>query len=147
MSTASVTGRADGRIHRRVAQVMGMPISLALRGRHAASAAGEAWDAVIKQVREVDLIFSTYREDSIINRLERGDLTIQSARPRWLKCSSSEQQRSNCQTARSRSTSQLWMAALDLIPVGSSRDGPSSALHISWLRWMTPTSASLPAAT
>ena len=56
---------------------MGMPISLALRGRHASSVAGdEAWQAVINELRQVDVIFSVYRPDSIINRLDRGELTI-----------------------------------------------------------------------
>ena len=55
---------------------MGMPISLALRGRHAASAAGrEAWNAVIDELRGVDATFSTYRADSVISRLGRGELT------------------------------------------------------------------------
>ena len=82
MSTATVQGSADGRIHRHVEHVMGMPISLALRGRHASSLAGrEAWQTVINQLREVDLIFSTYREDSIINRLDRGELMIEECPP------------------------------------------------------------------
>jgi FAD:protein FMN transferase len=77
MSSVAVKMRADNRIHRRVEHVMGMPISLALRGRHAASVvASAAWEAVISQLREVDLIFSTYREDSIINRVDRGELTL-----------------------------------------------------------------------
>lgn len=43
---------------------MGMPISLALRGRHTATAEGhEAWQEVTNQLREVDQIFSTYRDD------------------------------------------------------------------------------------
>ena len=77
MNSTAVTERADGRIQRRVEHLMGMPISLALRGRHAASAAGDnAWRAVIDQLRHVDETFSTYRRDSIINRLDRGELTI-----------------------------------------------------------------------
>src|SRR5512132_1867740 len=82
MSTATVQGSAGGHIHRHVEHVMGMPISLALRGRHASSTAGqEAWEAVINQLREVDLIFSTYRDDSIINRLDRGELMIEECPP------------------------------------------------------------------
>ena len=62
---------------------MGMPISLAMRGRAAASAAGnEAWEAVINQLRGVDAIFSTYRDDSIISRLNRGELVIEECPPR-----------------------------------------------------------------
>src|SRR5512133_126377 len=82
MSTATVQGSAGGHIHRHVEHVMGMPISLALRGRHASSTAGqEAWEAVINQLREVDLIFSTYRDDSIISRLNRGKLMIEECPP------------------------------------------------------------------
>jgi thiamine biosynthesis lipoprotein len=67
---------AGGRVHRYVEQLMGMPVSLALRGRHADTVAGEiAWLAVVADLREVDRIFSTYREDSIISRLDRGELT------------------------------------------------------------------------
>jgi len=54
-----------------------MPISVALRGRHADTATGHrAWSAVTDQLREVDRIFSTYRDDSVINRLDRGELHI-----------------------------------------------------------------------
>ena len=77
MSGAAVEGRADTRIHRRVEHVMGMgmPISLAMRGRYAATPeADRAWQSVINQLREVDQVFSTYREDSVINRLDRGEL-------------------------------------------------------------------------
>jgi thiamine biosynthesis lipoprotein len=36
---------------------------------------------VISQLREVDRIFSTYRDDSIINRLDRGELLIDECPP------------------------------------------------------------------
>ena len=39
MSSTAGQGRTDGGIHRRVEHIMGMPISLALRGRHTATAA------------------------------------------------------------------------------------------------------------
>jgi thiamine biosynthesis lipoprotein len=82
MSAATVQGSVCDRLHRHVEHVMGMPISLALRGRHASSAAGqEAWQAVINQLREIDLIFSTYRNDSIISRLNRGELMIEECPP------------------------------------------------------------------
>ena len=41
---------------------MGMPISLAMRGRHATDAAGAAaWDDAVAVLHEVDRVFSTYR--------------------------------------------------------------------------------------
>jgi thiamine biosynthesis lipoprotein len=60
---------------RRVEHLMGMPISLALRGRHADDAAGrDAWHAALAELRHVDEIFSTYRSDSVISRLGRGEI-------------------------------------------------------------------------
>lgn len=66
----------DRSIRREVTHLMGMPISLALRGRHADTAAGgRAWRAVVAQLERVDRTFSTYRDDSVISRLGRGELT------------------------------------------------------------------------
>ena len=51
MSRAAVQSETDGRIHRRVEHAMGMPISLAVRGRHTATAeADQAWQSVIDQL-------------------------------------------------------------------------------------------------
>ncbi len=62
-------------LRRHVEQVMGMPISVALRGRHADSrAGGYAWRDVVEELRHVDEVFSTYRADSVISRLDRGEL-------------------------------------------------------------------------
>jgi FAD:protein FMN transferase len=62
--------------HRRVAHVMGMPISLALRGRHVDDpAADAAWAAALAVLREADAVFSTYRADSVISRIGRGEIT------------------------------------------------------------------------
>jgi thiamine biosynthesis lipoprotein len=70
--------QSDHRVRRHVEHVMGMPISVVLRGRHAATAAGrDAWQGVIDQLREVERVFSTYREGSIISRLGRGELTLE----------------------------------------------------------------------
>jgi thiamine biosynthesis lipoprotein len=56
---------------RRVEQIMGMPVSLELPDRPAAGAlADEAFD----WLRHVDAVFSTYREDSEVSRLNRGAL-------------------------------------------------------------------------
>jgi FAD:protein FMN transferase len=61
---------------------MGLPISLALRGRHADdAAAAAAWAAVMAGLREVDRVFSTYREDSCIARLGRGEIGIEDCPP------------------------------------------------------------------
>ena len=68
---------ADIPVVRMVEHVMGMPISLALRGADACTAAGRAaWSEVIGELRQIDSIFSTYRKESIINRFGRGDIRL-----------------------------------------------------------------------
>src|SRR3954469_21915238 len=65
-------GHMSGDVRRRVEHVMGMPISLALRGRHAGDEEGDAaWERVLATLRHVDRVFSTYREDSWVSRLRR----------------------------------------------------------------------------
>ena len=69
-------------VHRRVEQLMGMPISLALRGRHAAGpAADAAWADVLAALREVDQVFSTYRPDSFVSRLARHETGLAECPP------------------------------------------------------------------
>jgi thiamine biosynthesis lipoprotein len=61
---------------RRVEQVMGLPISLALRGRHTDDAAADdAWQLALEVLHEADRVFSTYRADSVVSRLGRGEIT------------------------------------------------------------------------
>ncbi len=65
---------------RAVEQLMGLPVSVALRGRHAGDpTARAAWDAVVAELSEVDRLFSTYRPDSVVSRLDRGELTLAEA--------------------------------------------------------------------
>lgn len=62
---------------RQTAHVMGMPISLAMRGRWAGTAVAEsAWENVLRWLQEVDETFSTYRPDSFVARLGRGEIVI-----------------------------------------------------------------------
>ena len=69
-------------VARRVEQVMGMPISLALRGRHAHDGAGEqAWQEALAELRWVDEVFSTWRPDSQVSRLGRGEMNLQDCHP------------------------------------------------------------------
>lgn len=69
-------------VTRRVEQVMGMPVSLALRGRHADDAAGEhAWQQALAELRRVDEVFSTWRVDSQVSRLGRGELALDECDP------------------------------------------------------------------
>jgi len=61
---------------------MGMPISLALRGRHTHDhAALQAWSEVMADLREVDRVFSTYRADSFVSRLDRGEIALADCPP------------------------------------------------------------------
>jgi len=68
--------------HRRVEQVMGLPISVALRGRHADDhRAEQAWQAALASLREADRVFSTYRADSFVSRLGRGEIQLADCPP------------------------------------------------------------------
>jgi thiamine biosynthesis lipoprotein len=59
-----------------------MPISLALRGRHSGDAAARAaWGDVMATLRYVDAVFSTYRGDSHISRLGRGEIGLEDCPP------------------------------------------------------------------
>lgn len=59
-----------------------MPISLALRGRHARDAAGEdAWQQALLELRWVDVVFSTWRADSQVSRVGRGELAVAECHP------------------------------------------------------------------
>jgi thiamine biosynthesis lipoprotein len=64
-------------MRRRVEMVMGLPISLALRGRHEAGPrADAAWDAALARLREADAMFSRFRPDSWVSRLGRGEVDV-----------------------------------------------------------------------
>jgi thiamine biosynthesis lipoprotein len=71
-------GSAVTPVHRQVEHVMGMPISLALRGRHAGDQRGSAaWGEALRTLREVDRMYSTYRPDSFVSRLGRGEIGLE----------------------------------------------------------------------
>jgi FAD:protein FMN transferase len=73
---------AKAPVHRKVDHVMGMPISLALRGRHACDRYGEAaWTRALAVLHEADRVFSTYRADSFVSRLNRGEVTVADCPP------------------------------------------------------------------
>jgi thiamine biosynthesis lipoprotein len=65
-----------------VEQIMGLPVSLHFRGDAADDPpAARAAAAVFAELREVDALFSTYRPDSEISRLRRGELRLDRADP------------------------------------------------------------------
>jgi thiamine biosynthesis lipoprotein len=71
---------AAAALARRVEHVMGMPVSLALRGRHTDDAAADdAWAAALESLRDADRVFSTYRPDSVISAIRRGELALTDA--------------------------------------------------------------------
>jgi thiamine biosynthesis lipoprotein len=75
-------GGADAATVRYVEHVMGMPISLALRGRHTEDdAARAAWAETLMVLRDVDRVFSTYRPDSFVSRLGRCELGLEDCPP------------------------------------------------------------------
>jgi thiamine biosynthesis lipoprotein len=61
---------------RRVEQVMGLPILIDVRDEHAD---GASLDRAFAEFRAVDARFSTYRDDSEITRINRGELTLDEA--------------------------------------------------------------------
>jgi thiamine biosynthesis lipoprotein len=72
-----VTAAVAVRPRRYVAHVMGMPVSLALRGEHADDADGRgAWAEAMATLADVDRVFSTYRADSHVSRLDRGEIGL-----------------------------------------------------------------------
>ena len=64
----SVTTELDRRAW--VMQVMGLPVSVHLRGPEVRTdAVAERVERVFAELREVDAVFSTYRPDSVLGRL------------------------------------------------------------------------------
>lgn len=65
-----------------VAQVMGIPVTLALRGRDARTHRSRAaWDAVMAELRRLDRLFSTYRPESPVSCIGRGELSVEQGPP------------------------------------------------------------------
>jgi thiamine biosynthesis lipoprotein len=87
LTASTVTaGPGDLPVVRYVDHVMGMPVSLALRGRHVDDAAAEdAWAEAMATLRDVDRVFSTYRPDSHVSRLDRGEIALVACPPEVLE--------------------------------------------------------------
>ncbi|WP_220792939.1 FAD:protein FMN transferase [Nocardioides stalactiti] len=69
---ATPSGAAD--TWRAVEQLMGMPVSVALRGRHAGSLQGRrTWQEAVAFLRTVDADYSPFRQDSWVTRVDRGE--------------------------------------------------------------------------
>jgi FAD:protein FMN transferase len=62
--------------HPEVRQIMGMPIGIDVR-----EPAGVDLEPAFDWLREVDATFSTYRDDSDVSRLDRGELALVDCRP------------------------------------------------------------------
>jgi FAD:protein FMN transferase len=63
---------------RRVEQIMGMPIVVDVRDEDADE---KTLERMFDWLRFVDTTFSTYKENSEISRLNRGELALKNARP------------------------------------------------------------------
>jgi FAD:protein FMN transferase len=63
---------------RRVEHVMGMPILIDIRDEHVDRA---VLDAAFEAFRAVDVRFSTYKDDSEVMRINRGELAIEDSHP------------------------------------------------------------------
>lgn len=89
-----------------VEQIMGMPISVHLRGPEHLVARAEPHVAnVFAHLRRVERVFSTYRDDSDLMRVRRGELDIGQAHP-WLAevavlCDEAEERTDGLFSARS----------------------------------------------
>ena len=64
-----------------VEQVMGMPVSIHLRGQLGSADAEGRVEAAYDELRAVDVLFSPYREDSQVCRIDRGELAVRDAHP------------------------------------------------------------------
>jgi FAD:protein FMN transferase len=82
MSRSAAAEPEAAPVARRLEHVMGMPVSLALRGRHLVDeAARTAWEEALEVLHEADRVFSTYRPDSCVARLDRGVLRLDECPP------------------------------------------------------------------
>src|SRR4051812_31768614 len=63
----------------RTDHVMGTVVGLDVRGAARAADVDDAFAAVTRWLHDVDARFSTYREDSEISRLDRGELSVADA--------------------------------------------------------------------
>ena len=123
---------------------MGMPISLALRGRHTDDAAARgAWAEAMAALRDVDRVFSTYRPDSFVSRLGRGEIDRRGLPAGGGRGARAGRAWPGC----SRTAPSTYAGAGCSTPAAWSRGGPSSARPGRCARSRTPTSASAPAAT
>lgn len=81
-------GEAPGQPRRAwVEQVMGMPVSFHVRGPHARDEAGQVAAAVraaVAELHRIDELFSTYRSDSQIVRLQQARITAEDCDP-WVR--------------------------------------------------------------
>ncbi|WP_448631050.1 FAD:protein FMN transferase [Cellulomonas soli] len=69
-----------------VEQIMGMPISIHVRGPMApAPLTARAVADAYAELRRIDTVFSTYREDSVISRVRRGEIRLADCPPEVLE--------------------------------------------------------------
>lgn len=77
-ATTSAAGVPGGERRAWVEHLMGMPVSVHARGDGARSVeVDEAVRAVFGELRRLDALFSTYRPESQVSRLQRGELAVE----------------------------------------------------------------------
>ena len=85
MTATEATGATDNTVPTRrawVEQVMGMPVSIHLRGRGSRTPEAESRvQAAYDELRAVDVLFSPYLWDSEVSRIDRGELRVEDAHP------------------------------------------------------------------
>ena len=65
-----------------VEQIMGMPVSIHLRGDGARSeTAASHVEVAFDELRAIDALFSTYRDDSLLSLVQRGELPLTGTHP------------------------------------------------------------------
>ena len=105
----------------RVEHIMGMPVVVDVRDDDVDD---DVLDRIFDWLRTVDAIFSTYKDDSEISRLNRGELALDERVAEVAGCSTSA---SGCARRRAATSTCAPVAATSSIRRGSSRAGRSTA--------------------
>ncbi len=107
------SGGADHPRRAFVTQVMGLPVSVHVRGPRASGRhVEEAVESAFASLRDDDALFSTWKPDSLISRVRRGEVPLREAGPLLLEVTEL------CEEARRRTHGAFsaWLPGRDGIP-------------------------------
>ena len=110
-----------------VEEVMGIPMNPPAWGRSGHPEAADAVAAAFASLREMDRIFSTWRDYSDIMRLRRGELTIEECHPLVAEALDIGSEATRSPAARSRRCCPETRETSSSTPPAWSRAGRSSA--------------------